>query len=355
MPDWKQLSRDRLVPRRVITSCRVVVLWLVGFHCVFSWAQDVVVVRSKDARTATTRKGEVLDYTGDSLTLRLVSGRTQRIESHRVLRLETKRTESHQLATRLFQQGKYAAALQRYRLAEREEKRSWVLREIFAKEVQCFQNKGGMVSAAQRFLLILGSDPTARCFDVIPLVWTAPRNLVAIEEQSARQWLRGATGAERLIGASWMIATDERAQAVKNLESLTADEDLRIGFLAEAQLWRIKLVTVSADDVVVWRQRIQRMPEALRAGPCFLLGKALARQENYLDASLELLRIPILHSHLQTLVPEALLSAGQCLESAGQEQEAELVYREISNLPEGLPAASAARKRLQQVRQGRGR
>ncbi|MEE3368373.1 MAG: hypothetical protein VX346_03415 [Planctomycetota bacterium] len=320
-----------------------------------SWAQDVVVVRSKDTRTVATRKGEVLDYTGDSLTLRLVSGRMQRIESNRILRLETKRTESHQMAAGLFQQGKYAAALQRYRLAEREEKRSWMLREIFTKEVQCFQNKGEMVAAAQRFLLILDSDPTARCFGVIPLTWTTPRSLAAFEEENARQWLRGATVAERLIGASWMIATSQRAQAVKNLESLTADKDLRIGFLAEAQLWRIKLVTVSADEVGIWRQRIRKMPEELRAGPCFLLGKGLARQERYLDASLELLRIPVLHSHLQTLVPEALLSAGQCLDSAGQKQEAELVYREILDLPEDLPTTSAARKRLQQVRQDRGR
>ncbi|MBB74348.1 MAG: hypothetical protein CMJ75_07530 [Planctomycetaceae bacterium] len=328
--------------------------WLVGFYSMSSWAQDVVLVRSKDARTVAKRKGEVLDYTGDSLTLRLVSGRMQRIESNRVLSLETKRTESHQLAADLFKQGKYAAALQRYRLAEREEKRSWMLREIFTKEVQCYQNKGEIVAAAQRFLLILESDRAARCFGVIPLRWTAPRSLTAFEEENARQWLRGATVAERLIGASWMMATSQRAQAVNNLESLTADNDLRIGFLAEAQLWRIKLVTASADEVGIWRQRIQRMPEELRAGPCFLLGKGLARQERYLDACLELLRIPILHSHLQTLVPEALLIAGQCLESAGQKQEAELVYREILDLPEGLPTTSAARKRLQQVRQERG-
>ena len=152
-----------------------------------------------------------------------------------------------------------------------------------------------------------------------------------------------------------MIATSQRSQALGNLESLAADQDLRIGFLAEAQLWRIKLVTASADEVGIWRQRIRKMPEELRAGPCFLLGKGLARQERYLDASLELLRIPVLHSHLQTLVPEALLSAGQCLDSAGQKQEAELVYREILDLPEDLPTTSAARKRLQQVRQDRGR
>ena len=355
MPDRKSLSRDRLTPRRMPLSGRVMAFWLMAFPCLSSWAQDVVVVRSKDTRAVATRKGEVLDYTGESLTLRLSSGRTLRIESNRVLSLETKRAESHQLAARLFQQGKYEAALQNYRLAEREEKRSWMLREIFAKEVQCFQNKGDMVAAAQRFLLILGSDPTARCFDVIPLMWTVPRNLAPVEEQSARQWLRGATVAERLIGASWMIATAQRSQAINNLESLAADQDLRIGFLAESQLWRIKLVTVSADEVVVWRQRIQRMPEELRAGPCFLLGKGLARQERFLDASLELLRIPILHTHLQTLVPEALLSAAQCLELAGQQQEAELVYREVLDLPESLPAASAAQKRLQRVRQDRER
>ena len=340
---------------RLTASCRIVTLCLVGFNGMSSWAQDVVVARGKDLRTVTTRKGEVLDYTGESLTLRLSSGRVQTIESHRIVRLETNRTEPQQLAGDLFKHGKYGAALQHYRLAEREEKRSWILREIFAREVQCFQNRGEMVAAAQRFFLILESDPTARCFGVIPLVWTAPKRLAAIEEQNARQWLRGATVAERLIGASWMIATDQRAQAVKNLEALTADKDLRIGFLAESQLWRIKLVTASPAEIMEWRQRIQKMPEVLRAGPCFLLGKGLARQKRYLDASLELLRVPVLYSHLQTLVPEALLRAGQCLEAAGQQQEAELVYREILDLPADLPAASAAQKRLQQVRKDRGR
>ena len=70
MPDRKSLSRDRLTPRRMPLSGRVMALWLMAFPCLSSWAQDVVVVRSKDTRTVATRKGEVVDYTGELFAIR---------------------------------------------------------------------------------------------------------------------------------------------------------------------------------------------------------------------------------------------------------------------------------------------
>ena len=355
MTDGSPASKSRYAWRGPMIGCAGLACWLLGMGWSPGYGQDVVIVQGRDGLPGATRKGEVLEYTGAWLTLKLPAGRELRIKSKNVVRLVTNRSETQQLAEGLFRQGKYAPALQRYRQAAREEKRSWIRREILARQVECFQNQGEMVAAAQRFLLILESDPTARCFDVIPLIWGSPGNLNALEENSGRQWLREATAVSRLIGSSWMLAMAERASAIDNLESLAASEDLRIAFLAEAQLWRIKLVTASREEVSGWERRIHMMPDSLRAGPYFLLGQGLARHNDPLGAALAFLRIPILHPNRQALVPDALWRAGQCLEAGGQQQDAALVYREVLAFGDELPTVSAARERLQQISNDRER
>ena len=51
--------------------------------------QDEVVVAGRDASEQSTRRGEVIDYTGEALTLRQENGREARIAASRIISVKT--------------------------------------------------------------------------------------------------------------------------------------------------------------------------------------------------------------------------------------------------------------------------
>ena len=198
-----------------------------------------------------------------------------------------------------------------------------------------------------RFWLIVGSDPTTQLFDAIPLAWVATPPTADLVERSKR-WIEDTDmPTARLMGASWLLATAQRQQALDVLSKLTSDADLRIAMLAETQLWRDKTVTASIDDIERWKKRIQDLDASLRAGPDFLLGKALARHGRSAEAAVALMRIPILHPEQQNLAAEALFAAGEQLEKMGDRGGARTVYKELVQTYRTHRLAPPAQQRLQ--------
>src|SRR5262245_38752489 len=78
-------------------------------------AGDTVVVST--AGGSQRRSGEVLDYTGRSLTLKLAGGREESIPADHVLAVETERLPEHKQGDALLAERKFADALAQYRLA----------------------------------------------------------------------------------------------------------------------------------------------------------------------------------------------------------------------------------------------
>ncbi len=313
------------------------------------WAEDTVTVARSNRLGTSRRHGTIVEYTGTALTLQLSNGRPEQIESSRVVSYETERVPDQKNGDQLFEEGRFADAVVSYRRAIKIEKRRWMRRIILAQLARCYRNLKQIVRAGDTFLLIMRSDPTTQLLDAIPLAWVSSPPPADLVERSAH-WLDNADlPAAQLIGASWLMATAQRQQALTMLDKLTNAQDPRIALLAEAQRWRDRIVTATPDDVRHWQQQLGTMDESLRAGPYFLLGQALARQGQGSAAALAFLRIPILHADQYDLAAEALFAAAKQLDSKGDRSEARRVYQELVRTYPKHQLAPAAQQRLQRI------
>jgi len=312
-------------------------------------AEDVVYLKSaQPGRRPTKVVGTVVDFTGQELRIRSMTGGESKIRARRVLRVETKQTPAHVEGNKLAAQGKLTEALAQYRIALAEEQnRIWVQREILAQIVSCRHALGRIEQAGEAFLKIVQNDPTTQHFDRIPLAWR-PHEPSLTLERKARAWLsdrKSATG--RLMGASWLLSSRDRADALAALNELTDDDDPRIVLLAVAQLWRTKIVAATPKDADLWRLTTAGLPEPLRAGPYFVVGRALARQQRHEQAATAFLRVPVLYGQHRSLAASALFAAGEQLEKIDQKEQAAGLYRELLRKYPEAPETAAAKARLQ--------
>ena len=79
------------------------------------WAEDVVVIARGDPPGESRRTGEILDYTGEALTLQVAGGRKEQIPAARVVSFEITKVPDHQNADQLYEEGRYADAVVSYR------------------------------------------------------------------------------------------------------------------------------------------------------------------------------------------------------------------------------------------------
>ena len=79
----------------------------------------------------------------------------------------------------------------------------------------------------------------------------------------------------------------------------------------------------------MWSDEVETSPESVRAGPYFVLGRALAHHKQPAEAALDLLRVPILYPEDRPLAAAALLAAGRALEEDSQADAARRLYREL--------------------------
>lgn len=318
-------------------------------------ADDVVLLKpSGNARSSTRVVGTITEFTGRELLIETAGGREQMIPADRVEEVATTYTQQQVDADVHFAAGRFAKAEELYRQAIRQEPRQWVRRQILAQIVWCLRNQKNLTQAGATFLLIVQNDPTTQLFDAIPLAWR-PVELGLAAERQATQWLRDDRDpVAQLIAASWLLSgpAELRGEAVRALEDLTRTRELRVAQLAEAQLWRTRIVTADAREVARWQAAIDRMPQSLRAGPYHLLGSALTREQKYQEAALALMRVPILYPHERELAAESLLAAATALEKSEQIGEARNCLRELVREYPASTAAAAAKTQLQTVKTG---
>ncbi len=319
-------------------------------HSGLVWAEDTVTVTPRlNSDGLLRRKGTILDFTGTALTLQLPGGREEQIPTSLVIGYETQRVPDQQTGDQLFAEGRYADAVVSYRRAVDVEQRKWMRREILAQLVRCYKNLQQYVRAGDTFLLIVQSDPTTQLLDAIPLAWK-PEQPAADLAQRAEQWLQDQdVAAARLMGASWQLFTSHRERALESLSTLSTHPDPRIALLAEAQRWRGEMVTATLEQALRWQQQLRRLDDSLQAGPCFVLGQALARHNRSEEAALAFLRTAILHSVEADLAAESLFAAGEQLEKMGNRAGATTVYRELLQKHPKHALAPLAEQRLSRI------
>ncbi len=312
-----------------LTATFLAIITFDGMGLLSASASDRVFLRTPSGIGESRVVGDVEEFTGAELRLRHPSGRLQTFKSDRVLRVESDWSAPHQLARTSFQRHKYQESLDAYLKALRIEERKWVQRQQLARITWCYRNLDQPGSASASFLALYRSDATTLHFSAIPLVWSSKLPDAVVEGRAATLLADDEQPAGQLIGASWLLSTAKRPQALEMLRSLSNAADARIIFLAEAQLWRTKLATLTDADVSRMQSRVETMPQAIRRGPYFLLGSALARRGQSAQAALAFLRIPINFPEDRTLTAQALLAAGGELETINRTGEARGLYREI--------------------------
>jgi len=296
-------------------------------------AQDKVILQRNSLSARVTVSGVVENYTGTEISIRTDNDEPPKtFPSADVVEIQTAQSDSHTRGLKLLAEGQVEQAVRELDVAVKKEPRTWVRREILAALVRCGLRRGDYATAGARFLAIVKSDPTTRHFRVIPLVW-APETISPDARSEAVSWLSGRVEAGRLIGASLLYDDREmRKEARSVLKELSSSTDDRVRVLAQMQARREEALagTPGKMQTAQWRQRIDEMPEDLRAGPYFLLGRVYAAQHDYELAAATLLWLPLVDDHDFRLASRACLEAGVALDKIGQHAEARTLYREVT-------------------------
>lgn len=316
-----------------------------------SHAQDTITLAPRpDDPGRIVLTGRVVDYTGGLLTYENSVGAQQSVPGKQVVSIQSTWNADHTAGDAAWRRRDYLAAATKYQAASAAETRRWARRLIHSRLVACLRELDRWDQAAELFLSMTKDDPATPYFAVIPLPWTTITANPALETK-AKSWSTDRSSpVAALLGASFLLATPNRAEALQRLRELTQSADVRIATLAEAQLWRTAAVTADAATLDKWQQALHKLPESLRAGPYLVVGRAWSQQNQPERAALNLLRLPILFGDEQPrLAAEALWSAGQALEQLTQTENAAGLYRELLRDFPQAATATAATERLKQM------
>ncbi len=294
---------------------------------------DHVTLRRGDDSGSIIVTGTVIDYLGTQLTFTPLG--TNAIRTYRadeILAVDTPQSEAHARGLVQFTNGELDAAVGSLSSALETETRSWVRREIEVTLMHCALWKGNYAAAGAHFERVLDGDPNTRHYYLVPLVWTkedVSPELVA----AARKWLTDDRPLVRLMGAAALLEDSGMAQtALIAMKQLVIDTDPRIYTLAEAQTWRQSLGAEKLYDQELrrWRRSVEKMPEELRGGPWYLLGRGYRRNREYEQAATSFLWLPTVYDGDRNLTARACLEAAECLAHLGRRAEAIAVFREAA-------------------------
>ena len=338
-------------PMRLVALLSAIWLLTLAVSCSEDcYGEDTVTFLSgKDAKTRINRTGEIVDYTGETLQLKLSSGRVENLPAARVLDIRTQWIPAHERGDALRAEGKLEEAITAYKQAKRDEPRAWVRRRIMASLVGCYAEASRFDFAGDEWLAIAASDPSTLHYDVIPVAWQSLPPDAALQARAAA-WMSSNAPSAQVLGASWLLGGAQRSEAIAILNDLVASKtiDPRIRSLAQIQLWRTKLVSAKLEDIQRWQAAVEQMPAEVRAGGYFVVGEGLARLDQSEKSALAYLRIPLVHNQQRTMAADALLAAARLLqEKLGRSEEAAGLYREVLSGYSRTLAAGEAKAKLE--------
>jgi TolA-binding protein len=327
----------------------MVVVILVSCCCIEAGAEDRVTVLPKFASRPIIEIGDITEFNGRRIVIRVRSGNPIRSYSaDEVQHIETHYTPQHERGLAAFEAGDLAAAEREFDQALQQEPRGWVQEELRAWLVRCAIRRGDRAAAGTQFARLLENNTDTRHWGVAPLVW-APETIGDALRGEARVWLASRVEGTRLLGASVLLLDANFGTAARTeIERLSKSLDVNVQALARGQSWRLKLIEgePSAYELATWRQRIDGMSARLRAGPMYLLGRAAALASDSEQAAADWLWLPLVYHDDEHLAARACLEAADALSRLGRTTEAETLYREVVERFGWSPFADEARQKL---------
>jgi tetratricopeptide (TPR) repeat protein len=290
-------------------------------------AQDVVFLRKSSGDGETKRKGEIVGWTGDTISIKGKTG-VKDFDTERLVRFETAWHPGYDEGNKLLMAYRYDEAISHFDSALAGETRGWMQNIVHAKLVQCHLAKEDFENAARHFLKVVDDDPQGRFRHLVPLVWTSSR---PNQEQlkRAESLLGSSEPMVALLGASWMLTEKGGEGARAKMDKLSKDFDPTVAALAKAQLWRLDKVAPNEKRLAIRIEQVRKMPENVRAGAWYLIADAQSKSKREAEAIVNFMRIPINDPGQGTLAAAALYQAAWLLEKTEQNQQAQALRNEL--------------------------
>ena len=237
-------------------------------------------------------------------------------------------------AQQLFDQSKYQRALEKCDQKLNEDFPGPVYNRIQALATRCCLLLNRRDDALRRIEAIHDRDPASPYLSLIPLVWDD--RLPASERYTAPpKDLHSKSLTRRLAAASALLHESQfTAECVKVLTEVRASRRRPVSILAEIQLWRLQMSdteSVHLPTIRRWQNRTTSLPETLRAGAKFVVGRALQLRHKPDQASLELLWLPLMETDDPYLAASGLAESVVCLETTGRLESARRLRRELQD------------------------
>lgn len=284
-------------------------------------ADSVRVVSKGTIRTVT---GTIVEL--DRKKLVLSNGdQTRTFSTTAVVQLQTIYRPSHQKALQQRARGEWSQAIQNLNLALKFERRDWVRQRILRELAITHRNSDDIPRSAEIALALYQQFPNTNQTDALPLAWKDFSVRAAVQKQ-AETWLASRRPEAQLLGASWLLSGSTRRKSVNALKRLTNEAEPWLAKYATAQLWRIEMGDVRATTCARWERLIAQMPPEMRAGPLWLLGQGWQQVGDAQQASIALMKLPVLHADEPLLAVTALMQVAELGKDADQRTSA---YREV--------------------------
>lgn len=257
---------------------------------------DHVVIRDGDSQRTKIIPGVIEDLAGQSVVLRRGGNAVEVFKLREIESLQFGKTAAFDEGLRHIQNQQWTQAIDTLSIAETTEPREWVVREIQASQAEALRAAGRFEECIKVIERIYEHDPNTRHLNLLPLVWDerlAPTNRIAAK----REDLKSPSQLRQLVAASALLQDPmhETAAAVV-LQTLKTGPRAAIQQLAEAQLWRLRLLhpeSIRASETEGWMQRVRDFDKRQRSGPEFIIGRALLAVHDYDNASTSLLWMPL--------------------------------------------------------------
>ena len=303
----------------------LIVLMCVVFPSDAHAQREIVVVRNRaDSRGVSEFQGEILKYDREGLELETSDRGVKSIPAESVAEIRFQKSADFQLAEQCFAQGNYAEALRIFRMERQLTEKPWLRTLLTVRMIRCQTALGQTSDAMDNFAEMSGGEPnlTDEMLACIPLAWRSNPGQ-AMPTLTAVSLLRTSNDPPTvLMCASHLLSDARRDDALRRLKRLAETcKDTRIAQLAQFQLHRTEIPTVTSEVAARWSSEIETLPPELASGPNFVLGQAYVRLQLWDDAALAFLKSATVFPPDPIFAQEALQSAARALESGGHPEE----------------------------------
>ena len=295
---------------------------------------DAVLQRNALSGQITKLTGVIEDLSGDVVQLRRGGGgRVERYRLRDVTEIQFIKSPDFDRGLVHMQTQEWNAAIDSFEAALLHEQRIWVQREVLASSAEALLALGRHADVLVKVLKIAESDPATRHAGLLPLVWdgrigTEQRFLASPSGLSSTSPLLQLTTASVLLDDP-----QQQTAAAETLTRLRVNSQPHIQELAEAQLWRLRLLhpeMLKKIDTELWSDRVREFGRSIRSGPEFVLGRALMLQHNYDAAAMHLMWPSSVGTADRQLIKISLTEAAMALKQSGRPAEAALAIQELA-------------------------